>query len=212
MNFEHIFEPGSNTCTILALHGTGGSEHDLVQMVKTVAPQSNILSPRGKVIEGSDHHRFFRRIAEGVFDIEDLKFRTHELADFVTVASEHYGFDKTKVYALGYSNGANIASSLFLLRPEVLQGAVLLRGMLPLDPDKGEIENLPDLAGKHILLSNGTRDPIIPLDNAKRLASLYKQLGASIIHELNPASHGLIQSDLQVTTRWFQGQMKGNVN
>jgi phospholipase/carboxylesterase len=203
MNFEHVYEQGTNGFTILALHGTGGNEHDLIQMAKSVAPQSSILSPRGKVIEGTDHHRFFRRIAEGVFDIDDLKFRTHELADFVTAASEHYGFDKNNLYALGFSNGANIASSLFLLCPEVLAGGVLLRGMLPLDPDKDEIEMLPDLRGKHILLSNGTRDPIIPLDNAKKLVSLYKQLGATITHELNPASHGLIKSDIEVMQKWF---------
>jgi phospholipase/carboxylesterase len=208
MNFEHIYEQGTLPFTILALHGTGGSEHDLVQMVKTVAPGSNILSPRGKVIEGTDHHRFFRRIAEGVFDIEDLKFRTHELADFVLEAAQNYSFDVSKVYALGFSNGANISSSLLFLRPEVLAGGVLLRGMLPLDPDKGEIESLPDLSGKSILMSNGTRDPIIPLENAKRLAQLYKTAGATLMHELNPASHGLIKSDIDIMKRWFEKQLK----
>lgn len=208
-NFEHIYEAGTNSFTILALHGTGGSEHDLVQMVKTVAPGANILSPRGKVLEGSDHHRFFRRLAEGVFDIEDLRFRTHELADFVLSASEHYGFNKSKIYALGFSNGANIARSLFFLRPEVLAGAVLLRGMLPLDPDKGELQSIPDLSTKSILLSSGTRDPIIPLENAKHLAQIYQNAGASLIHELNPASHGLIKSDLDIMRRWFAKHLKG---
>lgn len=163
MDFIHIYEKGTLPFTILTLHGTGGSEHDLLQMARTVAPGANILSPKGKVIEGTDHHRFFRRLAEGVFDIEDLKFRTHELADFIMKASNHYSFDKIKVYALGFSNGANIAASLLLLRPQVLAGGVLLRGMLPLDPDKGDIESIPDLSGKSILMSNGTRDPIIPL-------------------------------------------------
>jgi phospholipase/carboxylesterase len=206
MNFEHVYEEGTNSFTILALHGTGGSEHDLVQMAKTVAPNANVLSPRGKVIEGTDHHRFFRRIAEGVFDIEDLKFRTHELAEFVMSAAKEYGFDSGHVYALGFSNGANIASSLLLLRPETLVGAALLRGMLPLDPDQGDIDKLPDLSGKQILLSSGTRDPIIPLENAKKLASLYKQMGASIWHEINPASHGLIKSDIEIMQRWFAKQ------
>jgi phospholipase/carboxylesterase len=204
MNFEHLYEKGINPLTVLALHGTGGTEQDLIPMVKMVAPNAGILSPRGKVLEGLDHHRFFRRIAEGVFDIEDLKFRTHELADFVLEAANEYSFDKTKVYALGFSNGANIASSLFFLRPEILAGGVLLRGMLPLDPDKGDIETLPDLSGKDILLANGTRDPIVPLENAKRLAKYYKDSNASIVHELNPASHGLIQSDIVAMKRWFE--------
>lgn len=202
MNFEHVFELGSSPITILALHGTGGNEHDLVPMAKMVAPNANVLSPRGKISEDGAA-RFFRRIAEGVFDIEDLKFRTHELADFVTEASKEYGFDSSKVYALGFSNGANIASSLLLLRPEVLAGGAILRGMVPLDRDKGELEQLPNLTGKKVFLANGTRDPMVSLENAKKLATVYREAGATVTHELNPASHGLIQSDLQAMQRWF---------
>jgi phospholipase/carboxylesterase len=202
MNFEHVFEQSTSPITILALHGTGGNENDLVPMAKMVAPGTNILSPRGKVLEDGAP-RFFRRIAEGVFDIEDLKFRTQELADFVIAAAKEYGFDATKVYALGFSNGANIGSSLLFLRPEILAGGAILRGMVPLDLDKGELEALPDLSGKKVFLANGTRDPMVPLENAKRLASMYKEAGATVTHELNPASHGLIQSDLQAMKRWF---------
>ncbi|MGL4610596.1 MAG: alpha/beta hydrolase [Trueperaceae bacterium] len=202
LNFEHVFEQGTLPLTILALHGTGGNEHDLVPMARMVAPHANVLSPRGKISEGGAL-RFFKRIAEGVFDIEDLKFRTHELADFVSAASREYDFDIRKVYALGFSNGANIASSLFFLRPDVLAGGAILRGMVPLDKDKGELEQLPDLMGKKVFLANGTRDPIVPLDNAKRLAAMFKEAGANVTHELNPASHGLIQSDLQTMQRWF---------
>jgi phospholipase/carboxylesterase len=203
MNFEHVFEQGSSPLTILALHGTGGNEHDLVPMAKMVAPNANVLSPRGKISEDGSL-RFFRRIAEGVFDIEDLKFRTHELADFVTEASKEYDFDVSNVYALGFSNGANIASSLLFLRPEILAGGAILRGMVPLDKDKGELEKLPDLTGKKVFLANGTRDPVVTLENAKKLASIYKDAGATVTHELNPASHGLIQSDLQAMKRWFE--------
>lgn len=202
MNFEHVYEQGSSPITVLALHGTGGNEHDLVPMAKMVAPNTNVLSPRGKISEDGAA-RFFRRIAEGVFDIEDLKFRTHELADFVTEASKEYGFESSKVYALGFSNGANIASSLLFLRPEILAGGAILRGMVPLDIDKGELEQLPDLTGKKIFLANGTRDPMVTLENAKKLATMYKDAGATVTHELNPASHGLIQSDLQAMKRWF---------
>jgi phospholipase/carboxylesterase len=204
MNFDHVFEQGSSGLTILALHGTGGNEHDLVPLAKMVAPNANILSPRGKISENGAP-RFFRRVAEGVFDVEDLKFRTHELADFINEAAKRYAFDSGKVYALGFSNGANIASSLFFLRPEVLAGGAMLRGMVPLDKDKGELEQLPDLRGKQIFLANGTRDPIVPLENAKKLAKMYQDAGATLTHELNPASHGLIQSDLQAVKRWFEG-------
>ncbi len=202
MNFEHIYESGTTTKTILALHGTGGNEHDLVPMAKMVASGANILSPRGKILENGAP-RFFKRLAEGVFDIEDLKFRTHELADFVNEAAKEYTFNSSNVYALGFSNGANIASSLLFLRPEVLAGGAILRGMVPLDIEKGELEQLPNLTGKKVFLANGTRDPMVPLDNAKKLAEIYKQAGATLTHELNPASHGLIQSDLQAMQRWF---------
>ncbi len=202
MTFEHVYEPGTRKITILTLHGTGGNERDLVPMAKMVAPNANILSPRGKVSENGAL-RFFRRISEGVFDIEDLKFRTHELADFIIEAAKEYKFDANNVYALGFSNGANIASSLLFLRPEILAGGAILRGMVPLDIDKGELEKLPDLSGKKVFLANGTRDPMVPLENAKRLAAMYKDAGATVMHELNPASHGLIQSDLQAMQRWF---------
>jgi phospholipase/carboxylesterase len=202
LNFEHVYDQGTSPLTILALHGTGGNEQDLVPMAKMVAPTANVLSPRGKILE-EGAARFFRRIAEGVFDIEDLKFRTHELADFVIAASKEYSFDISKVYALGYSNGANIASSLLFLRSEILAGGAILRGTVPLDRDKGELEQLPDLAAKRVFLANGTRDPMVPLENAKKLATMYREAGASVTHELNPASHGLIQSDLQTMKRWF---------
>jgi phospholipase/carboxylesterase len=202
MNFEHVYEQGTSPITILVLHGTGGDENDLVPMAKMVAPSANVLSPRGKVLEDGAP-RFFRRIAEGVFDIEDLKFRTLELADFVVAAAQKYKFDTDKVYALGFSNGANIGSSLLFLRPEILAGGAILRGMVPLDLEKGELEQLPNLTGKKVFLANGTRDPMVLLENAKRLASMYKEAGATVTHELNPASHGLIQSDLQAVQRWF---------
>jgi len=139
-DFKHIFIPGDlRLPVLLLLHGTGGDEHDLVELGQSVAPGSPIMSVRGKILENG-MPRFFRRLAEGVFDLEDLKFRTGELADFAIRARMHYGFADRHVIALGYSNGANIAASLLLSRPEILQGAVLLRAMVPLAP-----ESLPDL-------------------------------------------------------------------
>lgn len=207
MTYEHVFEKGDLGLTLLTLHGTGGSEHDLLPMARMLAPGAGVLSPRGKVSENGAL-RFFRRLEEGVFDIEDLNARTHELADFVSEAALIYGFDRAQVYALGFSNGANIASSLFFLRPEILAGAAILRGMVPLDMDKGELEQLPDLGGKQVFLANGLRDPLIPPDNAKKLAAMYQEAGAVVNQHLNAASHGLIQSDIQALKQWF-GQLDG---
>src|SRR5881227_1142273 len=141
-DFIHEFIPGDSPRTLLLLHGTGGNERDLIPLGRELDLNAALLSPRGKVLENG-MPRFFRRLAEGVFDLEDLKFRTNELADFVRNASKVYGFDLQYVIAIGYSNGANIASSMLLLRPQVLSTAILFRAMVPLVPDV-----LPDLANK----------------------------------------------------------------
>src|SRR5437868_10373853 len=130
-DFIHEFAPGSSARTLLLLHGTGGNERDLIPLGHDLDPNASLLSPRGKVLENG-MPRFFRRLAEGIFDLEDLQKRTHELADFVTSAAEHYKIDTQKIVAVGYSNGANIAASMLLLRPEVLSAAILFRAMVPL--------------------------------------------------------------------------------
>jgi phospholipase/carboxylesterase len=140
--------------TLLLLHGTGGNEEDLIPLAYELDPRAAILSPRGKVLENGITPRFFRRLAEGVFDLEDLKFRTNELADFVIDASKTYGFDLQRAIAVGYSNGANIAASILLLRQEILSSSILFRGMVPLVP-----ETLPDISNKHIFMSSGVYDP-----------------------------------------------------
>ncbi|MEX1159153.1 MAG: alpha/beta hydrolase, partial [Thermomicrobiales bacterium] len=140
--------------TLLLLHGTGGNENDLLSLGSLLLPGASVLSPRGKVSENGAS-RFFRRLAEGVFDVEDLIARTYELADFVGAAAKQYGFDPGNVVAVGYSNGANIASSMLLLRPGTLAGAVLLRPMVPLEPDSP-----PDLSGTPVYLGAGRLDPI----------------------------------------------------
>src|ERR687897_835814 len=145
LGFIHQFVSAagrSDHITLLLLHGTGGNEQDLIPLGQELYPTAALLSPRGKVLE-SGMPRFFRRLAEGVFDIEDLKFRTHELADFVEKSSKVYGFDLRYMVSVGYSNGANIASSLLLLRPEVILSAVLFRAMVPFMPEK-----VPNLATK----------------------------------------------------------------
>src|ERR1051325_9874550 len=136
---------GKAFTTFLLLHGTGGNEQDLIPLAYELDKNEAILSPRGKVLENGISPRFFRRLAEGVFDLEDLKFRTNELADFVIDASKTYNFDLQHIIAVGYSNGANIAASMLLLRPEILSSAILFRAMVPLVP-----QTLPDLTRKHI--------------------------------------------------------------
>ena len=140
LDFIHQFIPGSSDRTLLLLHGTGGDENDLIPLGRELDPAAALLSPRGKVLENG-YPRFFRRLAEGVFDLEDLKQRTDELADFVVAAAEHYHFDARKLVAVGYSNGANVAASILLRRPGVLPSAILLRAMVPFIP-----EELPNLS------------------------------------------------------------------
>src|SRR5262249_41735363 len=134
-DFIHEFVPGKSERTLLLLHGTGGNERDLIPLGRELDRNAALLSPRGKVLENG-MPRFFRRLAEGVLDLEDLKRGTSELANFVTAAAQHYGFARDNVVAVGYSNGANIAASILLRRPEVLSTAILFRAMVPLIPEK----------------------------------------------------------------------------
>jgi phospholipase/carboxylesterase len=203
LGFIHNFIPTSDKGnkewpTLLLLHGTGGNEQDLIPLAQELYPQAAILSPRGKVLEGG-MPRFFRRLAEGIFDIEDLKFRTHELADFVQKASTAYGFDLKKMIAVGYSNGANIASSLLLLRPEVLFSAVLFRPMVPLMP-----ERIPNLETKNILMAAGDRDPIVPRQQTEILYRLFKEGRANVLlHWQKNSGHQLGYDEISAAKRWL---------
>src|SRR5262245_35308106 len=165
-DFIHEFVPGTSNRTLLLLHGTGGNERDLIPLGRELDPNAALLSPRGKVLENG-MPRFFRRLAEGVFDLEDLKFRTNELADFVTTAAKHYGFALDKLVAVGYSNGANIAASMLLLRLEIMNAAILFRAIVPLIPAA-----LPDLSSTHVWIGEGDQDPIVPASEAKNLVDL----------------------------------------
>ncbi|MEZ0296484.1 MAG: alpha/beta hydrolase [Candidatus Methylacidiphilales bacterium] len=179
------------------LHGTGGTELDLLPLGRSLASDAALLSPRGKILE-QGMPRFFRRMAEGVFDEEDLIYRTHELADFIVGAAAEYGLDAGKVYAVGYSNGANIAGALLLLRPEVLAGAALIRPMVPLVPD-----TLPDLKGKPVLLAAAHQDSIVPGENTRRLAALLKSAGAEVTVRFENAGHNLTTYTVETTRRWL---------
>src|SRR5262245_56882967 len=197
LSFIHRFAPAAETGRrpLLLLHGTGGNEADLLPLGHLVAPGSALLSPRGKVLEGG-MPRFFRRLAEGVFDETDVRRRANELAVFIAEAQESYKL--VAPVAVGFSNGANIAAAVLQLRPEALAGAALLRAMVPLqDPPAVE------LTGKSVLILTGASDQIVPLDNAKRLASLLSGAGAIVEHRVLPAGHVLTQADLVFTKDWI---------
>ena len=202
LGFVHRWIPsdGANE-TVLALHGTGGDENDLLPLVGAVAAGKNVLSPRGKVLE-MGAPRFFKRRAEGVFDLDDLVARTNELADFVIAAATAYGFDPSKVVALGYSNGANVAGSMMMLRPEVLAGGALLRAMKPFEPADVGAE-LPDLSSARVLVISGARDPIVPPGSAEGLVELLRRAGAAVSVHASPAGHELIRPDLDLVAEWF---------
>jgi len=200
LGFEHHFIPAQQPnlpFTLLLLHGTGGNETDLLSLESELVSGAAMLSPRGKVLENG-MPRFFRRLAEGVFDLEDLKFRTYELADFVAAAAAAYGFDRERVIAVGYSNGANIAASMLLLRPEALMAAVLFRPMEPLAP-----QTLPDLSGMPIFIAAGRSDSIIRPEDTERLVQLFQAAGADVTLYWHTGGHALSSEDVQAAKEWL---------
>ena len=201
--FKHRYVAGSGQegATLLLLHGTGGDENGLLGLGRELLPGAKFLSPRGKV---SEHGmpRFFRRLAEGVFDEEDLKLRTDELAGFVGEASERYGFDLGKLFAVGFSNGANIAASLLLSRPDLLRGAVLLRPMVPFEP-----ETLPDLSAIRVFVAAGEMDQMVPRENTERLVALLRDAGAGIEVRWQRTGHGLTPEEVEEAKRWLSQAM-----
>ena len=201
LGFIHKFIPASarpDQVTLLLLHGTGGNEEDLIPLGRELYPRAAILSPRGKVLE-SGMPRFFRRLAEGVFDVEDLKFRTRELADFVEGASKVYKFNLRYVISIGYSNGANIASSLLLIHPEIITSAVLFRAMVPFMPEK-----IPNLSGKNIFIGAGQYDPIVPREQTETLFDLFKKAGANVVlHFQENSGHELGYDEISAAKEWL---------
>jgi len=197
LDFVHEFVPGSSKRTVLLLHGTGGNERDLIPLGREIDPTAAFLSPRGKVLENG-MPRFFHRLAAGIFDEEDLKRRTHELADFVDAAAKHYEFAADQVVAVGYSNGANIAASLLLLRPETLRAAILFRAMVPLVPEK-----LPDLSLLRVWIGAGNQDPIIPTSETQRLVELLRGAGADVTIRFFDAGHNLTNNEIEIARDWL---------
>lgn len=206
LGFLHRYLPApagqdvSRAYTLLLLHGTGGDEHDLLDLGRMLDPGAALLSPRGKVLEHG-MPRFFRRLAEGVFDIDDLKQRTYELADFITAAGKTYGFDAHRVIAVGFSNGANIAGSLLLLRPGLLAGAALLHPMVPFVP-----QVIPDLAGTPVFVGAGRADPIAPPPETERLVALLESTHAQLTLQWLPGGHSLSHEEVRAVREWLRQQ------
>jgi len=197
-DFRHRFEPAQGGGpTLLLLHGTGGDENDLIPLGRTLAPGAALLSPRGGVLENG-MPRFFRRLAEGVFDVPDLKRRAAELGAFVEAAAERYGLDRDRIAAVGFSNGANIAGGLLLLRPRLLRAAVLFRPMVPFLP-----ESPPALEGVEVLLSAGKLDPVSPPPDVERLARLLRAGGAKVDVAWDSGGHALEPAAVESARAWL---------
>jgi phospholipase/carboxylesterase len=197
-NFIHRFERGDSANTLLLLHGTGGTENDLIPIGKSLAPSAALLSPRGQVLE-HEMPRWFRRFAEGVFDIPDLIARSRDLAQFISDAAKQYGFDATRVIPVGYSNGANIAGSMLLLGLMKFPAAVLFRPMVPLVP-----EDEPDLSGTRVFIAAGRNDPLTSAVEIGKLIALLEGAGATVETQFENAGHNLTSRDIEAARLWLE--------
>jgi predicted esterase len=197
--FVHRFKPPATpaSAVLLMLHGTGGNEDDLLPLARLLSPDSGVLSPRGKVLERG-MPRFFRRLAEGVFDVDDLRRRAAELAEFVAEAATEYSFDARRIVGVGFSNGANIAASLLLLHPGTLAAAILFRAMVPVVP-----EPLPSLPRTPVFLSNGRYDPLVAEAETERLADLLRSAGAGVTLAWQESGHELTGADVAAARDWL---------
>jgi len=204
MEFIHRFIPptGGNPSgrVLLLLHGTGGNENDMVPLGRDLDPTAALLSLRGNVLENG-MPRFFRRLAEGVFDEADVIRRANELADFITTAATQYEFDPKQLTAVGYSNGANVAAAVLLLRPGTVTAAILFRAMVPLVPPAK-----PNLHGTRVVICSGKCDPIIPLENAERLAGMLRSAGAEVTLRVEDASHQLDFAEIEAVKKWLRDE------
>jgi len=207
LGFVHIFVPAEkpNSPTLLLLHGTGGDERDLLGLGRELWPGAALLSVRGNVLENG-MRRFFRRFAEGVFDVDDLKARTNELAEFIDLAAEHYGFSKRHLVAAGYSNGANIAASLIFLHPHYLAAGVLFRAQVPFTPDL--VRNFSELS---VFLAGGMRDPIVPRDQTEQLAAILESGGADVSMFWHRGGHELGDDDIDAARTWLRDKVTKRV-
>lgn len=200
LGFIHRVLPAEDSAageTLLVLHGTGGDENDLIGIGQAIAPGAAILSPRGNVSENGAP-RFFKRLAEGVFDPMEVRQRGEELARFIRGAISKYSLDAGRIYALGYSNGANIASTVMFIDPGLLQGAILFRPMLVFEPEQQK-----DLSGSSVFISAGRMDPIVPVASVERLVELFEVAHAEVTIKWQLAGHNLAPSEVREAAEWL---------
>ncbi|PFA67726.1 carboxylesterase [Bacillus sp. AFS015802] len=196
---KHLFKQGNKKWpTLLLLHGTGGDERDLMPLAEMIAPEASVLSVKGNV-EENGMARFFARLREGVFDEEDLLFRTNELNQFIEESAKEYGFDRHNVVALGYSNGANIAASLMYHMKGALKGGILFHAMVP---RRGV--QLPDLSTVPVFIGAGKRDPLIPLGETKELVENLKEAGSHVTEFWTEGGHELRREEVDEAKHWFE--------
>lgn len=206
MDFIHQFIPAADGRTrrvLLLLHGTGGNEHDMLPIGHDIDPSAALLSLRGNVLENG-MPRFFRRLSEGVFDEADVVRRANELADFIPSAAAKYGFDQAQLAAVGYSNGANIAAAVLLLRPGTFKSAILLRAMVPITP-----LTEPALPDTRVLICSGTRDSIVPVENPERLAAMLRRAGAEVTLRFEESGHQLVFDEIAAAKIWLTASSAG---
>lgn len=201
---KHIFKQSNkkNAPVLLLLHGTGGTEEDLLELAKLIDEEASVLSVRGNVSENG-MPRFFRRLAEGVFDEEDLLFRTGELHEFINESAEKYDFDRSNVIAVGYSNGANIAASLLYHYNDSLKAASLHH---PMVPRRGI--DLPDLSGTSVFIGAGENDPICTPEETKELSRTLSEAGVTVEEYWSQAGHQLTLEEVEAAKAWYQKTIK----
>ncbi|WP_342715283.1 alpha/beta hydrolase [Bacillus paramycoides] len=197
---KHVFQKGKDTSkpVLLLLHGTGGNELDLLPLAEIIDLEASVLSVRGNVLENG-MPRFFRRLAEGIFDEEDLIFRTKELNEFLDEAAKTYEFDRNNIVAIGYSNGANIAASLLFHYENALKGAMLHH---PMVPRRGT--QLPNLAGKSVFIAAGTNDPICSSAESEELKVLLENANANVTMHWENRGHQLTMSEVEKAKEWYE--------
>ncbi len=200
LGFVHRFLPprgAASADTLLVLHGTGGDENDLISLGQTVAPGAAILSPRGNVLENGAP-RFFKRLAEGVFDPKEVRARAEELARFIRASVSRYALDPERIFALGYSNGANVASTVMFIDPGLMKGTIFLRPMVVFEPEK-----LVDLSGSSVFISAGRMDPIVPVSSVERLVEMLESARARVTLKWQMVGHSLVPSEVSEAAAWL---------
>ena len=205
LGFVHRFIPARGAdaaaaTTLLLLHGTGGNEDSMLPLATELLPGAAVLSPRGKVLENG-MPRFFRRLAEGVFDLEDLAVRTTELVAFIDAAAHAHGFDRGRLIAVGFSNGANVAASAMLAHPGAIPAGVLLSPMIPFEP-----ASPPDLSGTAVFVGAGRADTMIPAAQAERLIAVLRACGADVTDYWHPSGHTITPNELVAARQWIRAR------